>query len=156
MKAYAVVGNPVEHSLSPLLHEASMNIHRIQGKYTKINTKDFKKTLDILTKSDTVHGLSIMMPYKEDAYKLADAVDNTVIDSVNTLTKVEGLWIGSNTDAPAGLECLIKALPDKQVNGKNILIIGAGGTAKALVYVLSELDANVFILNRTKALNKRT
>jgi len=137
---FVIFGKPVSHSKSPLMHNyffKKMGINECYGRYELENGKDLINKFKELK----LRGANVTVPYKEDAYKLADEVRGIAkkIKAVNTLVLEDNKVIGYNTDALGFLEAI------KEFNYKKALIIGAGGTAKALSFVI---DAD--ILNRSK------
>lgn len=147
MKLFTIFGNPVSHSFSPKIHNASfkkMGLHHHSYVRTKVedgnNLKEVFKTLGL-------SGANVTVPHKEFAYSLADEVRGVaqVIGAVNTLVLEDGKLIGYNTDAP-GFFKNISTYGDFQ----KILIIGAGGTAKAIATVFKDEGKEVTVLNRSK------
>ena len=136
-----IFGKPVSHSKSPLMHNCFFKKQNIDACYTRFCLDDGEKIIEKF-KELKIKGANVTVPYKEHAYKLADEVRGIAkeIKAVNTLVEENGKIIGYNTDAEGFLEVI------KEFEYKNILIIGAGGTAKALSFVLKEAN----ILNRSK------
>ena len=144
-KKFLIFGNPVEHSKSPQMQNAgfkNLNIDANYDKYQLSVGKLLKKTfLD-----ENAEGANITVPYKEDAFEQADEIIGLAnkIGAVNTYVKKEDKVIAYNTDAPG----FMKAIEDfKDV--KKVLLIGAGGTAKAIAVALSEANIKVTVLNRS-------
>jgi shikimate dehydrogenase len=138
---FVIFGNPVSHSKSPLMHNhffKKMNINECYGRYKLEDGSEIIKKFKELK----VKGANVTVPHKEWAYKLADEVRGIAkeIGAVNTLVLEDNRVIGYNTDAPGFLEAI------KEFDYKSVLIIGAGGTAKALSLVLPD----AYILNRSK------
>jgi len=148
MKLFAIYGNPVSHSKSPLLHNfVFKNLNFKNYCYTKIlllNGDDIIKNFRLLRLS----GANVTVPFKENAFELCDEVVGVARDikAVNTLIAKESRVIGFNTDAPGFMKAI------EEFEGiKKVLIIGAGGTAKALAIALREASLDVTILNRSEA-----
>jgi len=139
---FLIFGNPVSHSKSPLMHNYFFKKWGIDECYTRYKLEDGSKIINKF-KELNINGANVTVPHKEWAYKLADEVRGIAkeIKAVNTLVKEGDKVIGYNTDAPGFLEAI------KEFDYKDVLIIGAGGTAKALSLVLP--DAN--ILNRSNS-----
>ena len=152
MKIYGVVGHPVEHSLSPAMHNAAYKAARIDAEYRCFDI-DPEKPEDLAnfcyeTDLNGIAGFSVTMPYKEQIIEYMDNVDVLAkeLSSVNTVQNKKSELNGFNTDAPGA----IKALREKtELKGKKALVLGAGGAARAIVYALKEFGARVFIFNRT-------
>ncbi|WP_456479121.1 shikimate dehydrogenase [Nautilia sp.] len=139
---YLIFGNPVAHSKSPLMHNyffKRKNIKSCYGRYLLENGEEIIKTFKKLK----IKGANVTVPHKEYAFKFADEVRGIAkeIGAVNTLVSEGGKIIGYNTDAPGFLEAV------KEFEYESVLIIGAGGTAKALSVVF----LNAHILNRTES-----
>jgi len=138
---YLIFGNPISHSKSPLMHNyffKKQNINECYGRYKLENGEEIINKFKELK----IKGANVTVPHKEWAFKLCDEVRGIAkeIGAVNTLVWQNDKVIGYNTDAPGFLEAI------REFNYKNALIIGAGGTAKALSLVLPDAD----ILNRSE------
>lgn len=151
MKKFAVFGNPISHSISPRLHNFSikeLNLDAFYGRILLDNALNLKSIFDLLN----LDGANITLPFKEYAIQICSDIDETAknIGSLNTLVKKNDCLYGYNTDAPG----FLKAISEFD-ELKNVLIIGAGGTAKAISYALKSKNINVNIVNRShsKAVN---
>ena len=146
MKKLAVIGNPVEHSKSPTLHEYWYERHEVSAVYGKINAGDEFESCIKQLQSEDFTGVNITVPYKQEALKICDAVDDTAkkIGAVNTIKFNGEKIIGTNTDAYGFLAGLENAKP------KSALVLGAGGAARAVVYALLQENIEVTLTNRTK------
>lgn len=152
MKIFGIVGHPVEHSLSPAMHNAAYKTLKIDAEYRLFDI-DPKKPEDLAnfcyeTEVNGIAGFSVTMPYKDAVIDYLDNVEVLAkkVSSVNTV-KNENLCLnGFNTDATGA----IKALREKtEIKGKKALVLGAGGAARAIIYALKEMGGRVFIFNRT-------
>ncbi len=144
MKNYAIFGDPVEHSKSPQMHNSAFNYLQIDANYKKHHLKDAKKLKNEFLKKYA--GANITVPHKEEAFKQADEVIGIAneIQAVNTYINKDGKIIAYNTDAPGflkAIECFGKL--------EKVLIIGAGGTAKAIALALKEQNIEITIVNRS-------
>ena len=146
-KIAGIIGNPVEHSWSHVIYNAAfgkMNINAIYLKFKVDRLGEFIgyfKRLNIL-------GFSVTIPHKVEVMKYLDGIDEKAkaIGAVNTIVSKNKKLIGYNTDCGGA----ILALKSKtQLKGKNAVILGAGGSARAIAYGLMENCANVTLLNRT-------
>jgi len=146
MKLFAIFGNPVEHSRSPLMHNSVFKNLNYKACYTRVKLEDGTKLRETFLNLK-LSGANITVPHKEDAYKACDEVRGFAkkIGVVNTIINENGKLIGYNTDADGFMYAI-----EEFGTIKNILIIGAGGTAKALASKFKELDANISILNRSE------
>ncbi|MEK6198415.1 MAG: shikimate dehydrogenase, partial [Desulfobacterales bacterium] len=137
---YGIIGNPVAHSLSPAMHNSAFGALGLNKVYVPFPAFDVEKALDAC-RTLNVRGLSVTIPHKETILAHINSIDPVAekIGAVNTLVfdeenKIHGLntdWIGAN-----------RALADKlDLKGKKILLLGAGGSAKAIGYGLLEAGA---------------
>lgn len=140
---FAVVGNPIHHSLSPLLHNYAfevLGINAFYGRYCLDKAKDFRflETLGL-------RGANITIPFKEVAFRACDEVFGIAkkIEAVNTIVFCDNKILGYNTDAMGFYECITS------FKFKNALILGAGGSARALACILQEKNIPATILNRS-------
>ncbi len=145
-KLFTIFGNPISHSISPLIHNFTIKSLGIDACYTRTLLKygdNFKNTF-LKSKFD---GANITVPFKEDAFRQCDKIEDIAneIKAVNTVIKRDDKLIGYNTDAPGFLESIKEF---KDIN--SALILGAGGTAKAIANILKEKSIKVTILNRSK------
>jgi shikimate dehydrogenase len=144
---YAVVGDPVEHSLSPQMHNAAFEALGLKDQYVAIRVpvEEFDEAMDHLTKLG-YKGVNVTVPLKEAAYKWASTMPRLErrIGVVNTLRFEDRAAI--NTDAPGFIDTLRDlGLPIPC----NVLVLGAGGTSRALLMALSELECRLLCWNRT-------
>ncbi len=132
----AVIGNPVAHSLSPLMHNAAYEKLGLDFVYLAFRVEDIKSALTGMRALENFRGMSITIPHKIHAMKYVDKIaePDRIIGSINTVINKNGLLLGVGTDGPGAL----KALTDKNVviDGRNILILGAGGAARAIAFTL--------------------
>ena len=130
-KLFAIFGNPVKHSKSPLMHNYFFKKKNLDYCYNRFLLEDGSKIIDKF-KELKIKGANVTVPHKEWAYKLADEVRGVAreMGAVNTLVLENEKVIGYNTDGPGFMEVI------KEFDYKNPLIIGAGGTARAISYLL--------------------
>lgn len=144
-KKFAVIGYPLAHSLSPLLHNSVFKKLKMDCAYSavEIGPGALKEKIDYLKKNYS--GFNVTIPHKIEIVKYLDWTDGEAkkIGAVNTVLIKEGKANGYNTDAPALREAL------GNPNGKKILVLGAGGAARAAAFSLSK-DNKITIWNRTK------
>jgi shikimate dehydrogenase len=144
-----VIGDPIEHTLSPLIHNAAFKHLKLDLVYVAFRVR--KEELENAVKgmrSLGIHGLNVTMPHKNAIIKYLDEVDSTAkfIGSVNTVLNNDGKLIGFNTDGVGAL----KALKENQVHldGKKLLLLGAGGAAQAIAFQLASEVEEIRILSR--------
>ena len=158
-KKFAVLGHPISHSLSPQIHSLFAKEFSIDLEYKKfdVNQDDFDEKLRKFRK-EGFYGLNITLPLKNSAFQICDNLSEraSLCKSVNTITFLENKIFGDTTDGMG----LINDLKNKAVNlkDKNILLVGAGGSANGILYDLIKTKAKIiFITNRTfsKAIKMR-
>ena len=145
-KLFAIFGDPVSHSRSPLMHNFLFQILHVDSCYTRVHLRDGSKLRETFF-SLGLSGANITVPHKEAAYKACDEIRGfaTTIGVVNTIIFEDGKLIGYNTDADGFMEAI---KPFGEI--KNILILGAGGTAKALASRFIQDGLHVSVLNRSE------
>ncbi len=148
-RVYGVVGDPIGHSLSPAIMNAAFRRENVNAVYLALHAKTLK---DLLTcvREIPIHGISVTMPYKEAILPHLDNTDShtTKIGACNTVVRAQdGKLYGFNTDASGIVRPLERRL--NTLENARILVIGAGGAARAAVFGLKERGAEVYILNRT-------
>lgn len=150
-KLYCLIGNPVEKSLSPLIHNYSFKKNNIDGVYLtfKIEEDNIKNFIDTVRTLD-IKGFNVTIPHKVKIMEYLDEIEENAkkLGAVNTVKNIDGKLIGYNTD---GLG-YIKMIKEKNVSiiDSNILILGAGGAARGIIFsLLKEKPKKILILNRT-------
>lgn len=144
-----IVLHPAGHTRSPVMHRAA---YRALGLDAEYETHDVPpEGLAEAVRGFRVRGLrqlAVSIPHKERIMALVDELEPTgrAIGAINTVTRVGDRLVGSNTDWLGALRALERATP---VAGQRAVVLGAGGTARALVYALRSRDCEVFVLNRT-------
>ena len=152
MKKFLVIGNPIEHSLSPKLHNYWLKESNIDAIYDKkkLDEKDLESIISEV-KEEKINGINVTVPFKKAVIPFLDELSPEAKDtqSVNTIYFQNGITIGHNTDI-AGFELAIKHAK-YNISGKKILLLGAGGVAPSIIYSLKKMNASKIILsNRTK------
>jgi 3-dehydroquinate dehydratase / shikimate dehydrogenase len=154
-RVYGVAGDPVAHSLSPAIMNAGFRRENVNAVYLALHAKTLKDLLACV-REIPIHGLSITMPYKETILPYLDNTDShtTKIGACNTVVRAQdGKLYGFNTDTSGVVRPLERRLSTLQ--GAKILVLGAGGAARAAVFGLAERGAEVFILNRSMEAAKK-
>ena len=152
MKKYFVIGNPINHSLSPKLHNYWLrenNIDAIYGK-RKIDEKNLQSIISEV-KEKKINGINVTVPFKKLVIpyldKLSQEAEQT--QSVNTIILTNDNLVGHNTDI-AGFTKAIKDL-NFNIEGKKIFILGAGGVVPSIIFALNKMNVSkIIISNRTK------
>jgi len=152
MKKYLVIGNPIEHSLSPKLQNWWLKENNIDATYDKIKLEvhEIRNFIQEI-KDQKIAGCNVTVPFKKTVIpfldKLSPEAEQT--QSVNTITYDNGDLIGYNTDI-TGFDTAIKKL-DFNIKGKKVLILGAGGVVPSIIFALKNMHVQeIIISNRTK------
>lgn len=151
-KICLIIGDPVSHSLSPAMHNAGYEALEIDDQFVflgaKVKVEDIGVAVQAMRKMG-IHGLTCTIPHKVEVMKFLDEIDITAkkIGAVNTVLNKNGKLIGFNTD---WLGAVISLEKITTLYGKKVMILGAGGAARAIVYGLLKRGAKVKIFNRTK------
>jgi shikimate dehydrogenase len=150
-----LIGYPLGHSLSPKIHTAALSACNLQGNYSlfPIHPEDTQVLIDLLARvrSGEITGLNVTIPHKQNVIELMDELTPTAkaIGAVNTIYMREGKLIGDNTDALGFLSDLKKFIGYRELGiGKSALVLGAGGSARAIGYALINDGWNVTIAAR--------
>ena len=146
MKKFCIFGNPVAHSKSPQMQNAGFKYLHLDASYEKFHLENGNEIKEVFLKNN-YKGANITVPHKEFAYENADVVRGLAkeIKAVNTYILENGKVIAYNTDAPGFLKAI-----ESFGTIKNVLLLGAGGTAKAIALALKSKDIKVTVLNRSE------
>lgn len=150
MKKYCVIGSPIGHSKSPQLHEAGFSDMHLEASFEKIEV--LPEDLHTWLQTELVHyeGVAVTIPHKEKIgnflHQKTEAAEK--IGAVNTLFKKEGVWCGTNTDCIGALRAIQSQCAE--LEGKTVLVLGAGGASRAVVFALKTAGCKVLIWNRTE------
>lgn len=153
-KICALIGDPVEHTMSPAMHNAAFQQMGLDYLYItfRVSQEQLPQAVAGL-KALNVAGFNVTIPHKVAVIPLLDSIDPLAekIGAVNTVVNNDGELRGYNTDA----EGFLRALQEHGISpqGKNIVILGAGGAARAIAYILAEKGARLTILNRHQELD---
>jgi len=153
MKKYLVIGNPIEHSLSPLIHNHWMKKYRLVDSIyekRKVEKKDLKNIVSEI-RNEEIKGVNVTVPFKKKIIPFLDCLDGAAesTHSVNTLCKVNNSVWGYNTDTP-GFRASLTKDPSIDIRSKNIFILGAGGVTSSIVETFLDVANKIYITNRTK------
>ncbi len=149
----AVIGFPVDHSLSPFIHNHWIKVLGLNIKpYEKISVdpSTFEEQINNL-KAEGYGGLNVTVPLKELAFNISDETSavSKKLKSVNTLSLSSEKINGDNTDAVGFINSLDKKTIEENITNKKTLVLGAGGSARSVVHALNELGGQVRLYNRT-------
>ncbi len=152
-RCFGILGDPVDHSLSPTIHNAAFRAQRLHCVYIPLHVRarDLKRALIAMTLAD-IEGGNVTAPHKQTVIPYLDALDPSAKNAgaVNTIYKKGKRWIGANTDGVG----FVMACRQRHVTlkGKSVTILGAGGVASAIIATLSKAGVrHVVILNRSLA-----
>jgi len=152
MKKYFVIGNPIDHSLSPKLHNHWFKENKIDAVYEKIKIDENDlETIIAKIKEKQINGINVTVPFKKTVIPYLDklSLEAEQTQSVNTIILDHGNLVGHNTDI-AGFTKAIKNL-DFNVKSKKIFILGAGGVVPSIIFALNKMNVSkIFISNITK------
>ena len=152
MKKYIVIGNPINHSLSPKLHNYWIKKNNINAIYEKkqVNYEDLKEVI-LKVKEGHIQGINVTVPFKKAAIPFVDYLSPEAesTQSINTIYLNDDKVIGHNTDI-AGFELSLKKIK-YEVNNKKVLILGAGGVVPSIIFALQRMKVlSITVSNRTK------
>ncbi len=147
LNIFAVFGNPVVHSFSPLMHQAALNLMDLKARYVSFCVKDLKAAMQGIRGLD-IRGVSVTLPFKTEVISHLDEVEQSCrrIGAVNTIWNHRGNLKGYNTDW-LGFVLSLKDVMD--IKEKRFVVLGAGGAARGVLYGLIKEGGQPIILNRT-------
>lgn len=143
-----IIGDPVEHSLSPLIHNAGYEAMNLDFIYVPFKVFGIERAMEGV-RGLGIRGVSVTMPYKVSVMEYIDDIDGIAekIGAVNTVINENGVLKGFNTDYDAALKALDEATA---IKGKRAILVGSGGAALAIALGLKKSGVELVILNRTK------
>ncbi len=144
-----LIGDPVEHTMSPVMHNAAFRDSGIDYLYLpfRVRKEDLGKAIEGM-RALNIRGLNVTIPHKVAVMQFLDKLDPLAekIGAVNTIVNDGGLLMGYNTDASGFLQTLLeKGIKPKR---KNVVVLGAGGASRAISFILAEQGVHLVILNR--------
>lgn len=151
MSTYAVIGDPIDHSLSPNIHSAAFRELNMEHSYIayRIPKGELEEGIEALKKIK-IAGFNVTIPHKIEMMKFLDKMDDTcsIIGAVNTVSNEDGILKGYNTDMDGFLDPIKKRNVD--IKNSKVLLLGAGGAARAIVAGFAKERAkSITIANRT-------
>ncbi len=149
MRVYGIIGDPIEHTTSPVMHNAAFRELGLDYLYVpfRVKKEELGKAVEGI-KALNIRGLNVTLPHKVAIIPLLDELDYLAerIGAVNTIVNDDGVLKGYNTDATGFLQALLER--GIEPKGKNVVILGAGGASRAICFILAERGAHLVILNR--------
>lgn len=153
MKHACVIGWPISHSRSPLIHNYWLKIYQIEGIYDKFPVKPDNLAAFIASlQKNRLSGCNVTIPHKEAVFNLVRIADRETqrIGAVNTIFLDDGQPWGTNTDGRGFLANIISHIPDLDLTGNRILLLGAGGSAVSIIAILLTRGVReIVVANRT-------
>lgn len=145
---FGVIGHPIGHSLSPLMHNAALDHAGVDAVYLAFDVTDLAGAMAGV-RALNIRGLSVTIPHKEAVMDYLDEVDPRAgrIGAVNTVDNRDGWLTGYNTDAAGAMAALSEIV---DVGGADAAVLGAGGAARAIGFAIREAGGRVTILNRSR------
>jgi len=144
-----VIGDPIEHTMSPVMHNAAFEKMGLDYLYVpfRVKREELGEAIEGM-KALNIRGLNVTIPHKVAVIPFLDEVDPLAekMGAINTIVNDDGVLKGYNTDASGFLQALLeRGIEPKE---KNVVILGAGGASRAISFILAEQGANLVILNR--------
>ena len=145
---YGIIGNPIQHSLSPMIHNGAFKRLGWNAVYLAFEVKNLEEALRGI-RGLGVRGVSVTHPFKTEVIPFLDKVEKLAkkIGAVNTIVHRGGKLIGYNTDCDGALEALEEKM---NLRGKKVVLLGAGGAARAIGFGLKKRDCQLIIANRSR------
>lgn len=145
---YGLIGHPLKHSFSPSFFNAKFKEENIDARYELFDIEELSEIKKIIDSTPNLNGLNVTIPYKENVIKYLDEIDETakIIGAVNFIKINDGKLLGFNTDAFGFEKTLLKYLSNQS---KNAVVLGNGGSAKAVRFVLEKNKIEYQIICRT-------
>lgn len=145
----AVIGNPVEHSLSPAIHNAAFDSLGLNFVYVAFKVEDIAAAIQGFRALGNLRGLSVTIPHKVSIMQHLDQIDEVArnVGSVNTVVQEDGVMKGSSSDGPGAIKALTEY--GVEIAGRQVLVLGSGGAARAITFALamSEQSPAISILS---------
>jgi len=144
---YCILGNPVGHSVSPVMHNSAFSAVGYNGAYLAFNVTDLRGAVDGI-RALGIKGVSVTIPHKVSVIDFLDDVDDRAIriGAVNTVINRDGLLKGYNSDSPGAVKALTE---ETTIRGRDVVILGAGGAARAIGFGVISEGGRLTIVNRT-------
>lgn len=145
---YGIIGNPVRHSLSPIIHNGVFRRMGLNAVYLAFEVNNLEEAMSGIRELG-LRGVSVTLPFKTQILPYLDNIEDVAwkIRAVNTIVNEGGRMIGHNTDLHGALEALEEKV---DLKGKRVILLGAGGAARAIGFGLKEKGCQVIIFNRSQ------
>ncbi|MFT4412712.1 shikimate dehydrogenase [Fredinandcohnia humi] len=153
-KVYGVMGNPISHSMSPFMHNDLFDYYKLKARYHAFHVKNGDVGTAIKgMKALGILGMNVTIPHKLAVMEYLDEIEEVAVNigAVNTIVNDNGKLVGYNTDGYGYIRALNELISTEELQNANVLLIGAGGAARAIYISLSALGVkNIDIVNRTR------
>ena len=150
IKICGIIGDPLEHTMSPVMHNAAFDKMGVDYLYIpfRVEKEKLGRAIEGM-RALNIRGLNVTIPHKVAVIQFLDELDDLAekIGAVNTIVNDDGVLTGYNTDATGFLQALLNR--GIEPKGKNVVVLGAGGASRAISFILAERGSNLVILNRT-------
>ncbi len=148
-KICGIIGDPIEHTMSPVMHNAAFKNKGVDYVYLpfRVKKEELGKAIESM-RALNIRGLNVTIPHKVAVLQFLDELDTLAdkIGAVNTIVNDDGVLRGYNTDATGFLQALLER--GIEPRGKSVVILGAGGASRAISFILAERGSHLVILNR--------
>ena len=146
---YAVFGNPVAHSLSPVMHNSALIYLGLSGNYLAFRVEDIAAAVAGI-RGLGIRGASITIPHKVGVMEFLDEIDPTAVEigAVNTIVNRQGILYGYNSDCTGAVKALLAKTP---LAGRQVAVIGAGGGARAVGFGIKGEAGRITVINRSRS-----
>ncbi len=151
IKILCVIGHPIEHSLSPIMHNAAIRELKLEFIYLAFNIHPNNLSHAVKGfRAFNILGINVTIPFKQKIMKFLDEIEPMAqkIGAVNAIKNNEDYLIGRNTDAEGAMKAFLNS--GYSISGKNVLLLGAGGAARAIAYIMAKEANKIVIVNRTE------
>lgn len=149
-KICGIIGDPIEHTMSPVMHNAAFKKLELDYGYLpfRVKKEELGRAIEGM-RALNIRGLNVTIPHKVAVGQFLDELDTLAdkIGAINTIVNSNGVLKGYNTDATGFLQALIER--GIEPKGKRVVILGAGGASRAISFILAERGSSLVILNRT-------
>ncbi len=150
IKICGIIGDPIEHTMSPVMHNAAFKNKGVDYVYLpfRVKKEELGKAIGGV-RALNIRGLNVTIPHKVAVIQFLDELDPLAdkIGAVNTIVNDDGVLTGYNTDATGFLQALLER--GIEPKGKEVVVLGAGGASRAISFILAERGSSLVILNRT-------
>ena len=150
IKICGIIGDPLEHTMSPVMHNAAFDEMGVDYLYIpfRVEKEKLGRAIEGM-RALNIRGLNVTIPHKVAVIQFLDELDDLAekIGAVNTIVNDDGVLTGYNTDATGFLQALLNR--GIEPKGKNVVVLGGGGASRAISFILAERGSNLVILNRT-------